>query len=94
MDAVWRAKDIKALSNGSDCYGNSIFICDDKQVNICHSKVGQGNLGLEILGDKGTIIINSISKLTNIKILWHDAKEETIIGDVPKHIIMGQEAGF
>ena len=64
----------------------------DKQVNLSYSKVGNSQLGSEIIGDKGTILINSISKLTNMKIIWKDGSEEEIIGDIPKHILMNGEA--
>ncbi|MGB8450807.1 MAG: hypothetical protein WCD89_00605 [Anaerocolumna sp.] len=45
----------------------------------------------EIIGDKGTIFIGSISALTNIKIRWKDGTEEQIIGDIPKHVVMSGE---
>lgn len=80
------------LNTGADGYGNSIFVYKDKQVNLSYSKVGNSQLGSEIIGDKGTILINSISKLTNMKIIWKDGSEEEIIGDIPKHILMNGEA--
>ncbi len=80
------------LTTGADGYGNSIFLYKDKQVNLSYSKIGQSRLGSEIIGDKGTIVIDSISKLTNIKIVWNDGSEEVVVGDIPKHILMSGEA--
>jgi predicted dehydrogenase len=80
------------LTTGADGYGNSIFLYKDKQINLSYSKIGQSRLGSEIIGDKGTIIIESISRLANIKIVFNDGSEESITGDIPKHVLMSGEA--
>lgn len=80
------------LATGADGCGSSIFSYQDKQVTLSYSKTGQSRVGSEILGDKGTIVIDSISKLTGIKIVWNDGTEEPLVGDVPKDSIMSGEA--
>ena len=53
---------------------------------------GYGNLGSEIMGEKGTILIESISKLNGIKLVLNDGTEEIVNGDVPKPVLMSGEA--
>jgi scyllo-inositol 2-dehydrogenase (NADP+) len=80
------------LKTGTDGLGSSLFLYKDKQVTISYSKLGNSRLGSEIIGDRGTIVINSISKLTHVKIVWNDTREESIIGDVPGSVFMRGEA--
>jgi len=79
------------LNTGADGYGNSFFTYPDKQVHLSYSKVGQGYIGSEIIGDKGTIVIGSISTLTNIKIHFNDGTKKEIIGDVSRYEVMKEE---
>jgi predicted dehydrogenase len=80
------------LSTGADGFGNSIFLYKDKQVNLSYSKTGQSRLGSEILGDKGTIVVNSISRFTDMKIVWNDKSEESLAGDASTQVVMSGEA--
>ncbi|MBC8531664.1 Gfo/Idh/MocA family protein [Gehongia tenuis] len=80
------------LRTGSDGYLNSVFIYPDLQVNISCSKIGQSRLGTEILGDEGTLVIDSISKLTNMKIVYNDGHTEPIYGEDEKPVLMKGEA--
>ncbi len=80
------------LHTGADSVDNSVFIYPDKQVNISCSKVGQSHLGSEIMGDKGTITISSISKLTDSELILHTGEKEILVGDIEKHILMSYEA--
>lgn len=80
------------LSTGADGYGTAILDYADKQVTLTYSKIGQDFSGSQIIGDKGTMTIGSISKLTDIKIHYNDGTIEKIFGDVEKHILMGAEA--
>ncbi len=83
------------MESGADGSGNAAFLYPDKLVNLTYSKLGQDRLGSQIFGDKGTITIESISKLTNIKLIENNGKVTEIIGDVPKETLMGYEAkGF
>lgn len=80
------------LSTGADGYGSSIFVYPDFQLSLSYSKIGQSRLGSEIMGDNGTVVIGSISKLTDMKIIYNDGSEEIIEGDIPKEILMSREA--
>ena len=81
------------LRTGADGYGSSLFLYKDKQVILNYSKVGNGRIGSEIVGDRGTITIGSISKLTDIKWFRNDGSEETIVTEnVPNSSFMAGEA--
>ena len=57
------------LSSGADGYGSAVFNYKDRQVSLTYSKTGQSLAGSEIMGDRGTIAIDSISKLTGITLV-------------------------
>lgn len=80
------------MESGADASGNSAFLYDDKLVNLTYSKLGQDRLGSQIFGDEGTITIESISKLINMKLIDNNSNAAEIIGNVPKERLMGYEA--
>ncbi|MBR5561651.1 MAG: Gfo/Idh/MocA family oxidoreductase [Clostridia bacterium] len=80
------------MESGADGSGNSAFLYGDKLVNLTYSKLGQDRLGSQIFGDEGTITVESISKLTNIKLIDNNGNSTEIIGDVIKEKLMGYEA--
>ena len=80
------------IETGADGYGTAILDYPDKQVTLTYSKIGQDYLGSQIFGDKGTISIESISKLTGVKINFADGSKEDIQGEIDKHILMAYEA--
>ncbi|MBR6531491.1 MAG: Gfo/Idh/MocA family oxidoreductase [Clostridia bacterium] len=80
------------LETGADGYGTAVLDYPDKQITLTYSKVGQDRLGSQIFGDEGTITIESISKLTGVKIHYSNGKTEEVTGDIPKHILMAYEA--
>lgn len=80
------------MESGADGSGNSAFLYGDKLVNLTYSKLGQDRLGSQIFGDEGTIVIESISKLINMKLIDNKGNATEIIGDVAKEKIMGYEA--
>lgn len=79
------------LTTGADGYGTCIFGYADKLVTLTYSKVGDCKAGSEIIGDKGTISIGSVSKFTDIKII-QNGKSELLVGDIPKEQLMSGEA--
>lgn len=79
------------LDTGVDGYGSCIFSYPDKQINLSYSKIGQSRLGSEIMGDKGTIVIGSISTLTGMRFIWNNGTEEEIIGNADRHETMSGE---
>ena len=80
------------MESGADGSGNAALLYSDKLVNLTYSKLGQDRLGSQIFGDKGTITIESISKLVNMYIIDNNGNKTEIIGDVPKEKLMGYEA--
>lgn len=80
------------MESGADGSGNAALLYSDKLVNLTYSKLGQDRLGSQIFGDKGTITIESISKLVNMYIIDNSGNKTEIIGDVPKEKLMGYEA--
>ena len=80
------------MESGADGSGNAALLYSDKLVNLTYSKLGQDRLGSQIFGDKGTITIESISKLINMYIIDNSGNKTEIIGNVPKEKLMGYEA--
>ena len=80
------------MESGADGSGNAAFLYPDKLVNLTYSKLGQDRLGSQIFGDEGTITIESISKLINMKLIDNKGNSTEIIGDIEKERIMGYEA--
>lgn len=80
------------MESGADGSGYAALLYPDKLVNLTYSKLGQDRLGSQIFGDKGTITVESISKLINMNIIDNNGNKTEIIGDVPKEKLMGYEA--
>ena len=80
------------IETGADGYGTAILDYSDKQVTLTYSKTGQDYCGSQIFGDKGTISIESISKLTGVRINFADGTKEEVQGEIDKDILMGYEA--
>lgn len=80
------------MESGADGSGNAALLYPDKLVNLTYSKLGQDRLGSQVFGDNGTIALESISKLVNIKLFDKNGNSTEIIGDVPKENLMGYEA--
>ena len=83
------------MESGADGSGNAALLYGDKLVNLTYSKLGQDRLGSQIFGDNGTVAVESISKLVNMKLFDKSGNATEIIGDVEKEKLMGYEAqGF
>lgn len=80
------------LETGADGAGTAVFHYPDKQITLTYSKLGQSRTATEIYGDEGTLVIESISKLVNIKLIRNDGTEELIAGDTEKEDVMSYEA--
>lgn len=80
------------LHTGADGSGSAAFEYADKLVTITYSKVGQSRSASQIMGDEGTVTIDSISKLDGIR-LFNNVGEETLLnGETDKKYLMGNEA--
>ena len=99
LDLFGRPEEIKAsasfMASGADGSGGALLKYNGLSVNLTYSKLGQSRGYSQIFGDEGTILLDSVSKLTDIKIVFNDGSEEILCGDVPKEQLMGFEAdGF
>lgn len=80
------------LFTGADGAGSAILKYDDKLVTITYSKTAESRSKSQILGDKGTITISSVSQLRGIK--CYDNKGDIIdsLEDETKQSLMANEA--
>ena len=80
------------LASGADAAGSAILSYPGFDVNLSYSKVAQGYSPSEILGDKGTIQIDSVSQLTGVSLRTKDTAERLVPGDISRDAVMAQEA--
>ena len=66
------------LSSGVDGAGNIILNYGDKIASVIHSKITETNIPSEILGEKGSIVINHISTADKVKIILRNGEKEDI----------------
>ncbi|HSU79615.1 MAG TPA: Gfo/Idh/MocA family oxidoreductase [Candidatus Angelobacter sp.] len=66
------------LKSGVDGGGTILMHFEDKEAVVMHSKTTTSNLPSEILGEKGSILIDSISSPTKIEIQYVDGRKEDI----------------
>ncbi|MDD3693351.1 MAG: Gfo/Idh/MocA family oxidoreductase [Oscillospiraceae bacterium] len=96
IDFFGRPKNITAgagfLDSGADGCGFAVFDYGDMHASLTYSKTGQGYIGSEIIGDKGTITIQSISKLTGVTLRNCKDDKTIITQDIPKAQLMSGEA--
>ncbi len=82
------------LDNRCDAAGTAIFRYNDKSVTLNYSKVGQTYSHSEIIGDTGTILIESVSQLTGTYFRHKDEAECLVPDEVSRDEIMSGEIGF
>ena len=82
------------LPNRCDAAGTAIFRYEDKSVILNYSKVGQTYSHSEIIGDTGTVLIESVSQLTGLYFRHKDITEELIPDEVSRDEIMSGEIRF
>lgn len=68
------------LESGVDAQGSAIFSYEGASGVIMYSKISDSKLPLEIQGEEGTIVIDSIL-FKNVKIVYRDGREEIISVD-------------
>lgn len=84
--------DSQFLSSGADATGDVLLAYPGCHVSISYSKVGQNRLGSQIIGDEGTLTIDSISQLTGMNLHHKDGSVTPVWGDEAKNTLMGAEA--
>ena len=80
------------LDTGADGSGSAAFEYKDKLVTITYSKVGQSRSASQFMGDEGTVTVESISKLDNIRLYNNNGEETLLNGETDKKYLMGNEA--
>ncbi len=66
------------LSSGVDGAGNIILNYGDKIASVIYSKITETNIPSEILGEKGSIVINHISTADKVEIIMRNGEREDI----------------
>ncbi len=79
------------MRTGADAAGAALLSYPDKQVVLTYSKTGQGVAPSQIVGDKGTVTVESISKLENIVYTPFGGEPESLWTTQEKRILMGRE---
>lgn len=80
------------LSSGADGSGVLAMQYPDKLVNIVYSKIGQAAANSDFQGTRGTLSVESISRLANMEIIYNDSSREPVCGEEEKYKLMGYEA--
>lgn len=79
------------LPNGADASGACLFDYDDFTAVLTYSKVCQGEIGSEIIGEKGALRIKSISQYAGVSLI-KNSREEIIELFPSKAELMSGEA--
>ncbi len=80
------------LPTGADGSGCAAYKYGDKLVTVTYSKTGQSRTYSQIIGDKGTLTVDSISMVTGITLYDNAGNAELLTGEVTKRELMGNEA--
>ncbi len=82
----------RQVYTGADGCGSAVFAYPDKLVTVTYSKVGQSRGVSQIIGDKGTLTVKSISQLTGVSLYDANGGKTVLCGDKTKAQLMGYEA--
>lgn len=95
VDLFGMPKDIKAsasfLSNGADGSGIAIFEYDKFSASLTYSKTGQSKAPTEIVGDGGSVVMETAVYYQDAYLVKGD-KKIPLFDDVSKETLMGYEA--
>lgn len=69
------------LDTGADAAGAVLLDYKDKVVTVTYSKTADSRLPSQILGDKGVILLGSVSRFGEVKLIRNDGTEETIVSE-------------
>ena len=76
------------FDNGADCSGSAVFTYSGFPAVLTYSKAGQSVAGSEIIGENGTLVIDSVSQYAGARLI-KDGKE-TVLSDSPEHFVSMQ----
>lgn len=95
VDLLGKPKSIKAaasyLYNGADGSGSAIFEYETFPAVLTYSKVGQSVAPCEIVGDKGSIIIDRVGLYMGAYLV-HDGEKTALFDEESKDVLMSYEA--
>ena len=80
------------LPTGADGFGSACLSYSDREALLSWSKIAQGYAGSEILGDQGSITIQSISMLTGMELRLPDGTSRALCGTLDRAGAMSGEA--
>lgn len=80
------------LESGADAATAVAMLCNNTAITMTSCKTGQDCTGSQIIGERGSIKIGSVSKLTDIELIMNSGETRTVCGDTPKDELMGNEA--
>lgn len=80
------------LPTGADGYGSAVFSYPEREALLSWSKIGQGCAGSEILGDRGSITVRSISTLSGMELRLTDGTRRVLCAETAKAEAMRGEA--
>lgn len=81
------------LHNGADGSGTAVFEYDGYSAILTYCKTAQGNIGSEIVGEKGVLKISSVSQYAGVSLVVN-GKEEIITEFPSRAEIMSGEAAY
>ena len=79
------------LRTGADGFGSALLDYGDKLVTLTYNKTGEGAAPSEIVGDAGTVTVQSIAKLGDIRLRLRGQEERLLYGTDEKPVLMGRE---
>ena len=82
------------LENGADAAGSAILRYPGLCVSMSWSKVGQQYAPSEIVGDEGTLSMESVSQLTGVRLITKEKAETLVPSDLSRDDVMRGEAAF
>ena len=80
------------LPSGADACGTAVLEYPTHPAVLTYSKIGQSRANSEIIGDKGTILIPSISTLVNMELVLLDGTRRKLSGAPTRFEEMSREA--
>lgn len=83
--------DATFLRTGADGAGSALLSYPDKHVVLTYSKTGQAVAPSQVVGDRGTLTIDSISKLEKIVFTPCGGKPVSLWDEESKDVVMGRE---
>lgn len=73
------------MTTGIDGSGMSIFSYDDFDVSLVYSKINNSYMKSEIMGEKGSIVIDFMSKPSHIELYKNNGDKEVLYECLEKH---------